>query len=329
MALALYTHTFAGLVLLALDADALMKWRSKKGHLRLLIFSNVAIGILLFPWLLRWLQKLEWLVPALWLHPPTILHPLLTLNLFVFGYTLPFPLSAVALFILLLALVFVLSAGWRTLRHGVAQEREGIQLVLLVMLLPLLVTFLVSQWRSVYVDRLLLESSPAIYILLAWGLVKSDRRGAIRICALAGLPFVLMAILNYYSNVDYARPPLRDVIAYVASHRASDELVDHTSDRSFLAGRQYDSPGKHILLYNPADQWLTPALMEELRVPFETDASQMVSGQERYWVVVATDHIPDEQLAEKAFFDRQGTLLEQNQIGGVSIYQYARNQAAQ
>jgi hypothetical protein len=55
----------------------------------------------------------------------------------------------------------------------------------------------------------------------------------------------------------------------------------------------------------------------------------MISEQKRFWVVVATDHIPDEQLAEKAFFDHQGTLLEQNQIGGVSIYHYARNQAAQ
>lgn len=329
MALALYTHTFAGLLLLALDADGLLESHEGKRNLRLLVLSNAAIACLLLPWALLWLQKLQWLLPALWLTPPSIAAPLLTLSLFVFGYTLSLPINALALFVTLLTLVFVLTAGWRAMRNRAIHQGNAVRLLLLVMSIPLVVTWLVSQWHSVYVDRLLLESSPALYLLLAWGIVESDRRSVIRVCAAAGLLLVFLAAFNYYADLDYARPPLRDVIAYVEEHRTSDELVVHTSDSSFLAGRYYGVPGDHRFLYNSADQWLTPDLMRELHVPFETDAETSISGQMRFWVVVAADHVSDQQLAEKAYFDRENTLLGQYQIGGIGIYHYARARAIQ
>ena len=268
-------------------------------------------------------------MPALWLSPPSLAAPLFTLSLFVFGYTLPFPINVVALFVILLALVFILMSGWRAMRNKAIPLGNTVRLLLVVVVIPLAVTWLVSQWRSVYVDRLLLESSPALYLLLAWGITESDRRVIIRVCALAGLALVVLATFNYYTDPEYARPPLRDVIAFVDEHRASDELVAHTSDSSYLAGRYYSFPRAHVFLYNPADQWLTPALMRELHVSFETDAKKLIPGQTRFWVVVATDHIPNEQLAEKAFFDREDTLLEQYQIGGIGIYYYARARAEQ
>jgi mannosyltransferase len=323
MALALYTHTFAGLLLVALDANGLVESHWGKRDLSLLVLSNVAIACLLLPWGLLWLQKLQWLLPALWLAPPSIAAPLLTLSLFVFGYTLPALINVVALFIFLLTLVFVLTAGWRAMRSGAVNQGNSVRLLLFVMSIPLVVTWLVSQWHSVYVDRLLLESSPALYLLLAWGIIESDRRSIIRVCAAAGLLLVFIAVFNYYTDLDYARPPLRDVIAYVDAHRASDEIVLHTSDSSFLAGRYYGNPEDHKFLYNSADQWLTPDLMGELQVPFETDADRLTFGQARFWVVVAADHIPDEQLAEKTLFDRKNTLLSQYQIGGIGIYHYA------
>ena len=96
--LALYTHTFAVLLLLALDLDALVRWRISKRRLQPVVVSNIAIGVLLIPSIVLLFQKLSWLLPALWLQRPTILQPLLTFYMFMFGYSLPFPPAIIALF---------------------------------------------------------------------------------------------------------------------------------------------------------------------------------------------------------------------------------------
>jgi mannosyltransferase len=322
-ALALYTHTFAVLLLFALDLDALVHWRMSKRPLQPVVVSNIAMGLLLVPSVVFLLQKLSWLLPALWLQRPTILQPLLTFYIFMFSYSLPFPVNMIALFILLAALVFVALAVWQILQWRGSRERANLLLLSLTMLVPPAMMLLISQWRSVYIDRLLLGSSPALYLLLAWGIVQSDRRAALRICAAVAVPLIVFSLLNYYTQPEYAKSPLRQAIQYVETHRTPGELVVHTSDSSFLAGRYYDAHGNHVLLYNSNDQWLTPMLMNDLGVPFGKDALQIISGQEHYWVVVALDHIPDEQMAEKSVLGNAGILLEETQIGGIGVYHYA------
>jgi uncharacterized membrane protein len=315
---ALYTHNFAGLLLLALDLDALARWQRDRASLSRVVVANVVIGVAFLPWFIVLLPKFSWLAPALWLQPPTILHPLLTLYAFTFGYTLPLPLSALALFLLLAALAFLCIALWR---QGV---NASLRLLVLTLLLPILITLLVSQWRSVYLDRLLLESSPALSILLAWGIVASNRRAVLRVCAMLAAPLILIALFNYFTVADYAKPPLRDIVAHVAAQRTMNELVIHTSDSSFLAARHYDPRGNHLLLHHPADQWLTPALMNDLRVPYATDAAMMIANENQFWLVVALDHIAEEQLAEKSIFDALASLQAQSFIGGIGVYHYER-----
>lgn len=321
--LSLYTHTIAVLLLFVFDLDALTHWRISKRPIQPVVASNITIGLFLMPSFILLLQKLSWLLPALWLQRPTILQPLITFYVFMFSYSLPFPANMIALFIMLSALAFLSLAVWRALQRRGSRERANLSLLSLTLLLPPMILFLISQWRSVYIDRLLLGSSPALYLLLAWGIVQSDRRYVLRICAVVAFPFVLFSLLNYYTQPEYAKTPLRQAIQYVETHRTPGELVVHTSDSSFLAGRYYDAHGNHVLLYNPSDQWLTPVLMNDLEVPFGKDALQIISGQERYWVVVALDHIPDEQLAEKSVLGNAGILLGETQIGGIGVYHYS------
>lgn len=324
MTLALYTHNFAGLLLIALDLDALMRWRRDQANLRAVVISNLIIDALFLPWFIVLLQKFHWLLPALWIKPPTLFHVISTLYLFIFGHTLPFPINAITLGLVVAVLAFLAIALWHAMRRNVAQEQRALQLLLLASFVPPLLTFLISQWKSVYIDRLLLESAPAFYVLLAWGLMKSDRRAAIRLCAIVALPLTLFAIFNWYANPDYARPPVREAIAFVAARRAPNELVVHTSDSTFLGGRFYDPTGNHILLYHPADQWLIPALMDELRVPYSTDISRLFD-EKTFWLVVALDHIPDEQRAEKLYIDRVRLGVQAAEIGTIGVYRYGES----
>lgn len=322
MTLALYTHNFAGLLLIAFAIDALLRWRAKTGDFKRATVSSVIIGGLFLPWFLVLLQKLTWLFPALWLKPPTILHPFLTLHNFTFGYTLALPGVVVGMIVLVAMLFFLAGSLWRVFRQGNTPTRLSLQLLGLVLTVPLIVTLLVSQWKPVYMDRLLNEASPAFYALIGWGIAASDRRAILRVGGSVALVLMIVANIAYFTQSENARPPVRDAIAYVAARTAPDELVVHTSDSTFLGGRFYDARGKHILLYHPADQWLIPSLMAELRVPYETDAARLIAGQPSFWLIVALDHIEDEQRAEKALFDRLATPVEQMEIDGISIFRY-------
>jgi mannosyltransferase len=322
-ALAIYSHIFGGVLLAALDLDALWRWHTERTPLRAVVFSNLTIAALMIPWMMLLLPQFGYLVGILWLTPPTILQPILTLDAFVFGYTLLFPFNVIALVFVVTALVFLLMSLWRVLRSSAFDIKKELRLLLLAAFFPLIFILLVSQIRSMYLDRWLLESSTAFYILLAWGIVASDRRGILRMCAVASLALVFTALYNYFAVNDFYKPSYREAIAAVVAQRTPGELVAHTSAGSFLAARFYDPLGNNILLYNPVDPWLTPALMDSLHMPFATeDARHTISAQKRYWLVVALDHIPEEQMAEKAESDSDGTVLEHSQIGGIDIYHY-------
>ena len=320
--LAFYSHIFAGMLLAALDVDALFRWYTNKSSLRPIIFANVIIGLALVPWMVLLLPNLGYISGVIWLTPPNIVQPLLSLTMFIFGYTLGFPASAVALFITLTTMIFVGLGSWSARSNASAESILVLRLLFMTVFLPILATFIISQWRPLYLDRWLLEVTPALYILLAWGIVSSNRRIALRICAVLGLILVLVANGNYFANSDYAKSPYRDAIQYVADHTGSNELVVHTSGSTFLAGLHYDSGGQHILLNHPADRWLSPPLLNELGLPYKTNVREIMAGQTSFWVIVALDHIPDEQRAEKTEFDRHATLTEQTDIGGISVLHY-------
>jgi uncharacterized membrane protein len=322
-AVAIYSHIFGALLLLALDVDALLRWHNEKISWRPVIIANSVIGLVLIPWMFLLLPNFGYLAGTFFLQPPTIFHLLLTLDAFVFGYTLPPPLSGIALFTLLVGLAFLLLSCFRVMLRGAGQEGKGLRLLLVATFVPIIVTSLISQWRSMYYDRWLLESSPPFYTLLAWGIVSSDRRVGIRVCAIASVFLIFISIFYYFTISDFYTSPLRDAIRTVAKQRAPDELVVHTSTSSFLAGRFYDSPGNHVFLYNPSDPWAHPALMDNLRLPYDADAARLILRRASFWLVVTFDHIEDEQRTEKAWFDQAARLDEEYSIGGIGIYHYS------
>jgi len=321
MTLALYAHNYAGLTLLALDFDALWRWRTRAGVLKPMVIANIVIGLLFLPWFILLLQKFSWLLPALWLTPPTLLHLVLTLHTFVFGYALNPLANVLGMIALVAALGFIALAAARA-RRDVARTRASLRLAILALGIPLLIVFAVSQWKPVYIDRLLLATAPAFYALLAWGIVASDYRAPVRVSLILIVPLMLISSIAYLTQPEHARPLTREAVRYVAQQRAPGEIVVHTSDSTFLGGYFYDASGTHILLYHPADQWLTPALMRELHVTFETDARAAIAGQSSFWLIVALDHIPDEQRAMQTELDRIATRAYEIEIGGIGVYRY-------
>jgi len=322
MTLAIYAHIFAGVLLVALDLDALWRWRAEKISLRAIILANSAIAFLLAPWMALLLPRFGDLVGILWLSPPTIFHPIITLDAFLFGYTLTFPFNILAILVVVVMLAFLLTSVWRCLRDSMASRKNEMRLLLLTAFFPMLFIWIISQFRSIYLDRWLLESSTPFYVLLAWGIVGSDRRAILRIGAMASAVLVFIALYNYFTVSDFSKPPYRQAIAYAAAQRTPNELIAHTSAGSFLAAQFYDQRGNHLLLYDPADQWLTPNLLEHLGAHYTTDASKALADQKEFWLIVALDHLEESQRARVNVIENFARRVGETQIGGIYLRRY-------
>lgn len=322
MALAIYAHIFAGWVLVALDVDALWRWRVRRASLRSVILSNLGIGLTLVPWMWILVPNLNYIAGVIWLTPPNILQPLVTLMLFIFGYAVPFPINVIAQFVVLVAFVFLLIGSWIEIKRRDTELNDTLRLLFLCGFLPIVGTFLISQWRPLYLDRWLLETTPPLYGLIAWSITHSARRVPLRWCAGIALPLILVAIANYYFNPIYAKSPYREAINIIVHQRVPDELIVHTSGSTFLAGLKYDPQGNHMFLNHPNDRWLDPSLLNRLQVSFQTDPRTLITGRATFWVLVALDHLADEQQTEKAEFDRLAVIMEQKELGGISVLHY-------
>jgi hypothetical protein len=77
-----------------------------------------------------------------------------------------------------------------------------------------------------------------------------------------------------------------------------------------------------MFLNHPNDRWLDPSLLNRLQVPFQTNPRTLITGRTTFWVLVALDHLADEQQTEKAEFDRVAVMMEQNELGGISVLHY-------
>jgi uncharacterized membrane protein len=197
MALAIYAHIFAGWVLVALDVDALWRWRVRRASLWSVVLSNLVIGLTLVPWMWILVPNLNYIAGVIWLAPPSILQPLVTLMLFIFGYAVPLPINVIAQFVVLVAFSFLLIGSWIEIKRRDTELNDTLRLLFLCGFLPIVGTFLISQWRPLYLDRWLLETTPALYGLIAWGITHSARRLPLRWCAGIALPLILVSIANY------------------------------------------------------------------------------------------------------------------------------------
>lgn len=324
--LGIYAHIFAGVLLVALDLDALWRWRAEKTSLLSIIWANLAIALLLAPWMALLLPRFGELVGILWLTPPSILHPILTLDAFLFGYTLTFPFNAIGIVVVVALLAFLLMSVWRFLRDSTLARKNEVRLLLLAAFFPIAFVWIISQIRSMYLDRWLLESATSFYVLLAWGIVASDYRVILRVGTVIGAAIVLIALSNYFWVGDFHKPQYRQAIAYAAALRTPNELIAHTSPGSFLAAQVYDPRGNHLLLYDPADQWLTPNLMEHLGARYTIDASKALADEKEFWLIIALDHLEESQRVRASVIESSARRVDETQVGGIYLRRYVHAQ---
>jgi mannosyltransferase len=230
--LALYSEYLHLFVVLGHAVFLVMLRRRYPALLRKWFYCMVLVGALFLPWLLAVFTTGGFYSASIsWISPARISDLFWTLYSLALGLTTD-PRHPLYLIAALIALAFV-GYGLASLRHRPREERERVAAVSIWLVLPLLLTFLISldwplpQNRSIYIDRFFNPLLPAFLILVGMGIQRAvSTRRVIGALALTVLVIATVSSLrNLYFDHSYGRDQWREAIAHVNTSGQPGDLV--------------------------------------------------------------------------------------------------------
>jgi mannosyltransferase len=215
-ALAYLTHYFALMLPLVQLVYLAANLRARPRLLRLWTGLQLLAGLPLLGWLYALSRRDAQIFGIGWIPAPRPQDLIETLVNFTVGYTAPLRLwQWLGLGICMVFLILGLRSRW-----GVPSAKL---LVALWAFLPMVLTFLLSLRRPVYLDRFLILSAPALLILIAAGVVSLRERYALVSAALLVALFGFSAI-RFCFQPGQEKEQWREAAAYL-SRAAPDEAI--------------------------------------------------------------------------------------------------------
>lgn len=318
----LYTHYFFGFVLVALHLWALIFYRSWRVWQNLLL-GDVGVFVLFLPGIGLALSHTQMVMTGFWIGRPSVLGVLKTLDFLLFAGTTPPWLVGVALFgtIGLLAVVCLDLARLRP-RGG---ARAKTVLCLLVVGLPLVVAFVVSQFgSSVYLGRSFALVTPAYVLLLGLGLSGRPRRSpALILILLLGI-VAIVSLTNFYLWPDPAKSDFRQVRQLMREYAQSGDQLLHLHDSTCLSLRYYVPDVEAVIVENDLP-WLLPETWPRFATHVPVEWIETLPVGTRLWVAVEPrmyGHRQQEVLENLAESWQQ---LERFEVQGVRLYLFRKD----
>ena len=309
-ACAFYAHNLAALYLLAIDIFAVTQPSVLRKRWHRLLIAHLAVFILFLPWVPILLQQLQRVQLGFWESTPSILVLFTTPYLFIFGPAVPLPVVPVALFAALASVALGLIAGIHAIR-GRVDSGASLGFVVVVFVAPILLLYLVSFVRPIFVERTLLPASFGLFALTAWAIVHSKSRGLQIGIAAVGLATTLFALNSYYFDTSAQKPAMREVAQDLKDQIEPGDAVAHTSDYSALAFEYYAPELPNAFIAGDADYTaLTTRARSGLVAGLQPmSIDRIVENHNRVWLVVALDHNQEYQLSRIAELDRLGVRV--------------------
>jgi len=327
-ALSLYAHNLAFLILFTLDLFAVVQRRWKL--FRPLLLSHVAIGILFLPWLLLVPGQFAKVQQAYWIPKPGPSELVRTLMVFTFNLPVPDWLLPFSLFFTLLLLSLTL---YRTFARSVLPNEAGHRarhLVVSLSFVPVITMFIVSQLKSIYIERAILVCALAYYLTIAQAILRG-RLPRFVIASLLPVPLLLAGSLwHQYTYAEFPRSPFREANAYLRGLYRTGDVIVHDNKLSFFPSHYYDRDlAQEYVGDAPGSATDTLALptQEVLCLLAQPDMAHAAAGAPRVWLVTfqrALDEAEElgERNANKAWLDSHYRLANLQKYNDLNIYLY-------
>jgi len=248
-ALAMYTHVLAAgyLLPLALIPFLIRSWRHCK---RLLVSGGVAFGLYL-PWLLLLPTQIAKVQQAYWISRPGVVDLVQTLMTFVTGLPVPQVLIPFSLFVTVLIVALAVFQTIRAVRLRQPEVKQGLWMVYLAFA-PIMLIFLVSQWRPVFIQRALLPSGIIFLIWLAW--IFNATPMPKQIAFISGAVLMVGMAVGIFGHLTYAGfpyAPFSEVNSDLQKRLKVGEIVLHSNKLTMFPAIYYDDKLPHRYLSDP------------------------------------------------------------------------------
>jgi mannosyltransferase len=341
-AVTLYAHNLGAFFIAALDIWGLFMFAQTHRPRQLIpwILSHILMLGLFAPWLVILPSQLGKIQQAYWVQQPGLVTLVQTLLVFHFSadnQALPPWLLPPALFFSLLLPVMVTYQliRWRGSAssddHASPKQRRWL-LPILLCSIPVVLLFVVSQVRPVYIIRALLPSALAYYALLA--LVLFDRRlpGPIRwgLLAPAGV-IVALSLFNHYTYTGFPRAPYEEVGAFLRTHTQPSDAIVHSSKLTFFPTYVYDRSLPQQFIADapgsPEDTLAYPT-QQALGLYATPDIETAAAGHDRVWLMLFDRAVAEyveagrNEHPHQLWLSQGYTLVSVTQFDSVSVYEY-------
>jgi hypothetical protein len=321
----MYVHYWIVFVLLGLHLHLLLDYPGRKTAWPKLALVDLSVILAFTPWLNVFVTRVETVARGeFWPTTPGLERLLTAPHAFTLFLLVTKKLVPVALVVVfLLFTVTHLQIARELARRG--KDRTRLTFLLLGFWGPVLLTFIISQWRSVYLERTLIVATPALYILLSWGGVRAkERRANLALLFLVAV-FALNGLHNWYFNPSFVKPPFRTALRFLQGAIGADEPALHANDASFLTFIHYEPAGEHYLLEGD------PMLNMPLEV-YGSFGGKSIAREEisraRFWLILYLDSTIEYQMDLAQWFDVHHRLSASYDFDGVSLRHYDDEQSS-
>jgi mannosyltransferase len=316
----MYVQYASGLLLLGLHVHFLITRYKDRRAWALLAVCDALVLLAIAPQLAILLGQAQHVTGHQWSAPATpgiarLFSAPYALTLSQFTSESLVPLSFAA--ILFLFIVTHLQLARQMVDQG--DHREHLSLLVCAFWIPVLATFALSQWRSIYRERALIVAVPALYLLFSWGALRTRERYFNLITLLLVGAVAIGALGNWYFDPRFSKAPFHTAARFLNEEVAVSTPILHVSDAALLLFLHYAPEHDHYLVAGDPSPHL-PMETYELFGAHILDRDEVTANS--FWLVVALDHSIDFQRGLASWFDTRYQLAEARDFDGISVRRY-------
>ncbi|NWF69834.1 MAG: glycosyltransferase family 39 protein [Chloroflexi bacterium] len=332
--LAMYAQQLSAFYLLALGLVPLL---ARRRDLLLRVGVGAALAVVIYaPWMVNIPAQLNKVGAYYWIPQPTIAQFLVSARSFLAGWLQFQGALALLLFAaanILVVFLMVQVIFWLRRPRRSTTERPMLLLVLWLCGAPVLLMWLFSQWRPVYLDRGLIASALLLYLALAWLFTRSGLpRPVMALLGTIGLGIAAAGLLTHYTWNTFPNAPFRAADAYIREQWQEGDVLLHQDKVSALPMIYYgrDLPQRYLGdLPGAADDTLALPTQETLGLLAESCIQSAARGARRVWFVAFAGAEAEIAAAENSVFGDQllwlqtyYTLSAEQRFNDLIVYLY-------
>ena len=320
-----YTHNIALFLLPCQAAFAFLRTRGRPTIWRAYLATMAGVGMLWLPWAPALVHQSAGVVERFWISTPSASYVLETildfLNAFappngsLLGVTVPLGVLGLGLlvpFVALATLGFV--AGWR---------RSSL-LFLVSFLGPIAVDVLLSQWRPIFEERVLVYTTVGALMLVALGI--TARSPVITVLLLAPVIWLNVVSLNNY-DANFQKEQWETTAAFLAQHAQPGDLILFNATWTQLPFDYYYRRigGPPLVEHGLPVDLFDRRVLEPPMLPSDVPTvARLTAGRQHVWVLLSHDWYNDPQHlirpAAQALFPRSAEY----RFGNIVVIEYRR-----